>query len=134
MAYNILNCSLIDWSADDVAYLNKRLLGFGIVVCNKVRTSQVQLLRVILQNISQLRNEAGQLDRLADLVLGDTKKFSNQRPGVIPLAILAKGELLFDVIRALARIAKAFTYCFSNRSPDAVRGSRTTRYAGEVKG
>ena len=29
--------------------------------------------------------------------------------------------------------AATFYYCFSNRTPDCVRGSRTARYAGGVK-
>ena len=104
--YDVLDCSLIDWSADDAAYLNKCLLGFGIIVCDKIGAGQVQLLWVILQNISQLRNEAGQLDCFSDLVLSDTEKFCYQRPGRILLARIARslaGCFIAGLLAILAR-------------------------------
>ena len=72
---NMLNGCLVGWSADDAAYLNKRLLGLSIIVGDEISAGKVQLLGCVFYNVGQLRNEPRQFDRLADFVLSYTEKF-----------------------------------------------------------
>ena len=110
----MLDSSLVDLVSFNTAYLHKRHLRLGVIVCYEISTGEVQLFGTTLKDVRQFWYKLCQFDCFADLIFCDTEKFCYQLSVIIPLAVFAKGGVIVGVSRPLAILAKGLLLYRSN--------------------
>ena len=74
----------------DLAHFNERHLRRFIVIRNQVGAGQIQLLGLVLHDLSKGRDQLRQLDRFTNFILCHTEKLSYDTAGGILLARFAR--------------------------------------------